>query len=285
MQAFWDANPCGSQLSNAGDRVRYFADIETRRYAHEPHIPAVAKFNDFKGKRVLEIGTGIGTDALQFAKGGANHIGIDLTFAGPRLAQEQFELAGFSGKFTVGNAEVLPFADESFEHIYSFGVIHHSPSTEKIVAEMRRVLKPAGTFTVMIYNRTSINYYIEIMFLRKVSRWMLYPKAIPGLLSRVLGLDRVKLEKHRELLFARPRMTKADWISMNTDGPECPLAKVYGKREALELFSDFDNVRSEVWFFDRTHWPVVGKLLPESWVSSLGSLWGWHRIVYGKKRT
>lgn len=283
VQNFWDANPCGSQLSDADDRKGYFAEIERKRYAHEPHIREIARFNDFRYKQVLEIGTGIGTDALQFIRAGANHTGIDLTHAGPKLGREQCVLNGFSGKFTVGNAENVAFADNSFDHVYSFGVIHHSPSTEAIVAEMRRVLKPDGTFTVMIYNRSSINYYIEIMFLRKLFRWLLYPNAMPRVMSALLGLDRRKLEKHRELLFSKPHMTKDDWISMNTDGPECPLAKVYNKREALKLFSNFNDVRSEVRFFDRTHWPVIGKLIPDSLASFLGNRWGWHRMVYGRK--
>ena len=283
VQKFWDANPCGSKLSDADDRIGYFAEIERKRYKHEPHIREIAKFHDFKDKLVLEIGTGIGTDALQFIRAGANHTGIDLTHAGPELAREQCGLNGCSGKFTVGNAENMAFADNSFDHIYSFGVIHHSPSTEKIVIEMSRVLKPGGTFTVMIYNRSSINYYIEIMFLRKLFRWMLYPCVMPRAISTLLGLDRRKLEKHRELLFSKPQMTNDEWISMNTDGPECPLAKVYNQHEAFQLFADFADVRTEVRFFDRTHWPVIGQLVPDNLAKFLGNHWGWHRIVYGRK--
>jgi ubiquinone/menaquinone biosynthesis C-methylase UbiE len=283
VQDFWDANPCGSQLSESGDRSAYFAEIERKRYSHEPHIREIARFEDFKGKSVLEIGTGMGTDALQFIRAGANHTGIDLTHAGPELAREQCGLNGFSGRFTIGNAENMAFADDSFDHVYSFGVIHHSPSTETIVSEMCRVLKPGGTFAVMIYNRSSINYYIEIMFLRKLFRWMLYPRSMPRMISKILGLDREKLEKHRELLFSKPRISKVDWISMNTDGPECPLAKVYNKHEALKLFEDFVDVRTEVRFFDRTHWPVFGKLIPNNIASFLGDRWGWHRMVYGRK--
>ena len=283
VQDFWDANPCGSRLSESEDRAAYFAEIERKRYAHEPHIREIARFEDFREKRVLEIGTGIGTDALQFIRGGADHTGIDLTHAGPDLAQEQCRLNGFSGKFTVGNAENMAFADDSFDHVYSFGVIHHSPSTEAIVDEMHRVLAPGGTFTVMIYNRSSINYYIEIMFLRKLFRWVLYPKPMPLAISGLLGLDRKKLEKHRDLLVSKPNMTKANWISMNTDGPECPLAKVYNRREALGLFAGFEDLRTEVRFFDRTHWPVIGKLIPNGVASFLGERWGWHRMVYGRK--
>jgi ubiquinone/menaquinone biosynthesis C-methylase UbiE len=283
VQAFWDANPCGSQLSDAEERLRYFAEIEAKRYSLESHIPSVAGFAEYKDKQVLEIGTGIGTDALQFKRGGAHHIGIDLTFAGPKLAKEQFELNGLDSNFTVGNAEALPFADGSIDHVYSFGVIHHSPSTEKIVEEMHRVLRPGGTFTVMIYNRSSINYYIEIMFLRRIVRWSLYPAFMPRVLSRLLGLDRKKLEKHREIFLSRPQVSKDEWISMNTDGPDCPIAKVYDRSEALRLFASFQDLRTEVWFFDRSHWPIIGGLMPHGLVSFLGRRWGWHRIVYGQK--
>jgi len=283
VQAFWDANPCGSRLSDEPERRGYFAEIESKRYAHESHIPEIARFGDFEGKRVLEIGTGIGTDALQFQKHGAQCVGIDLTLAGQKLAKEQFSLVGHDSSLMVGNAEVLPLADGYFDHIYAFGVIHHSPSTEAIIDEMLRVLKPGGTFTVMIYNRSSINYYIEIMFLRKMLRRLLYPAFMPKFLSKLMRLDRDKLETHREMLLSRPNLAKQEWISMNTDGPECPLAKVYNKDEALKLFGKFSDVRTEVWFFDRSHWPFVGKLIPNSTAKWLGRRWGWHRVVYGRK--
>jgi ubiquinone/menaquinone biosynthesis C-methylase UbiE len=283
VQAFWDANPCGSTLSDNQDRIGYFAEIEARRYTHEPHIPHIARFDEFEGERVLEIGTGVGTDGLQFRKNGAQYFGLDLTLAGQRLTQEQFELAGHAGNFTVGNGELLPIADDTFDHIYTFGVIHHSPSTETIVDEMYRVLKPGGTFCVMVYNRSSINYYLEIMFLRKVFRLMLYPGFMPKTLSKILGLDANKLERHRKLLLDRRNISKEEWISMNTDGPECPLAKVYNKTEALRMFKRFTNTRTEVHFFDRTHWPVIGKLIPKAVAIKLGRRWGWHRIVTGQK--
>ena len=283
VQAFWDTNPCGSRLSEITERHGYFAEIETRRYLHESHIPRIAKFNEFRGKRVLEIGTGIGTDGLQFQSHGADYVGIDLTFAGQELAKEQFGLAGYEGKLSVANAESMPLSDNSFDHIYSFGVIHHSPSTESIVNEMYRVLKPGGTFCVMVYNRSSINYYVEIMFLRKSFRWLLYPSFMPGLLSKLFGFDRSKLERHRQLLISNPKISKQDWISINTDGPDCPLAKVYNRKEAEELFSKFCDVRNEVWFFDRSHWSFLGRWMPDALAAFFGRRWGWHRVVYGSK--
>src|SRR5690348_14938600 len=102
VQAFWDANPCGSRSSQNADRSEYFSEIEARRYSHESHIPKVARFGEFCGKRVLEIGDGIGTDGLQFQTNGADYVGIDLTPSGQALAREQFVLAGHGGKLIVG---------------------------------------------------------------------------------------------------------------------------------------------------------------------------------------
>ncbi len=140
----------------------------------------------------------------------------------------------------------MPFPDNSFDHIYSFGVIHHSPNPEVIANEMYRILRPGGTFNVMLYNRSSINYYIEIMFLRKLFRWFLYPKFMPTLISKVTGLSQWRLKGHREIMIKKGKMTKQEWISINTDGPHCPFAKVYNKKEAAELFKMFDGLKMEI---------------------------------------
>jgi ubiquinone/menaquinone biosynthesis C-methylase UbiE len=231
---------------------------------------------------VLEIGCGIATDGLEFARNGANYVGVDLTPHSIELARERFSLFGIPGQFEVGNAEErLPFSDGTFDHIYSFGVIHHSPLPERIVHEIRRVLRPGGTLTVMLYNRSSINYYIEIMLLRKIFRWCLLPKFMPGLLAAISGFDRWKLEGHREML--KKKISKEQWISMNTDGPFCPLARVYNRKEATSLFADFCDVKQEVWEFNVDHWSFVGKIIPDSFANWIGRRWGWHRMIYARK--
>src|SRR5256886_11776705 len=166
VKGFWNANPCQSHLSQEADRRRYFEEISQKRFqGREWHVPTVAKFDSFRGKDVLEIGCGVGTDGIEFAKNGANYIGVDLTPKSVELTRERFEVFGVPGRFEVANAEEgLPFPDASVDHVYSFGVIHHSPAPDKIVREIHRILRQGGTFTVMLYNRSSINYYIEIMF-------------------------------------------------------------------------------------------------------------------------
>lgn len=285
VRDFWNVNPCQSELSQATERREYFAEISRRRFCgREWHIPTVAQFGAFEGKDLLEIGCGIGTDGVEFAKRGARYFGIDLTPNSIRLARERFALFNVAGRFEVANAEErIPYGDETFDHIYSFGVIHHSPRTQAIVNEMYRVLRPNGTFTVMVYNRSSINYYIEIMLLRRAFRLLLYSKGMPRLVSKMTGFAEWKLVGHQQRLRAGRPMSKEEWVSMNTDGPHCPLAKVYSRQEAAELFRRFRDVRQEVWEFNSEHWPFIRRLVPLRLERAIGRFWGWHRIIYGRK--
>jgi ubiquinone/menaquinone biosynthesis C-methylase UbiE len=285
VKRFWNSNPCQSRLSQEVERRRYFEEISRKRFqGREWHVPIVAKFDSFRGKDVLEIGCGVGTDGIEFARNGANYIGVDLTPNSVELTRERFKVFGVPGQFEVANAEEgLPFPDASVDHVYSFGVIHHSPAPEKIVSEMYRILRKGGTFTVMLYNRNSINYYIEIMFLRRLFKWCLLPKVMPRLISAITGFDRWKLEGHRDLLKRKKNVSKEEWISMNTDGPFCPLARVYNRQEADFLFRDFENVRQEVWEFNVDHWSFIGKAIPASLAKWIGRQWGWHRMIYGNK--
>ena len=282
VQNFWNQNPCGSYLSNKETELEYFNEIQDKRYKLEWHVPIAAKFSNYKNKRVLEVGCGMGIDGSQFAANSAIYFGIDLTENAVNFAKELFKIKSLEGKFLVSNAEILPFDDNEFDHIYSWGVIHHSPDTEKIVNEIYRMLKPGGTFCIMVYNRTSINYYIEIMFLRKIFRLSLKSKKFTDFLVK-LGFDKEKLYKHRDMYLKNLKITKEQWISMNTDGPDCPLAKVYNKKEVLKLFHKFENVRTEVWFFNKYHWGPLSKMIPEKFAKFLGKRWGWHRVVYALK--
>ncbi len=133
----------------------------------------------------------------------------------------------------------------------------------------------------MLYNRSSINYYIEIMLLRKLFRYLLLPKFMPSLLAYATGFARWKLEGHRQAL--KRKLTHEEWLSMNTDGPFCPLARVYSRREAAQLFQHFTDVRQEIWEFNAEHWPLFKNILPISAERWIGHRWGWHRMIYGRK--
>lgn len=170
VKEFWTEYPCNADLSGRQDQQAYFQETEENRYKKEPHIPGIAQFDSFQDLRVLEIGCGIGVEASQFARHGAKYTGVDLSESSIKMSRARLSLMELKGDFVCINAESLPFENGSFDHVFSFGVIHHSPHPDKIVNEIYRLLKPGGTATIMVYNRSSINYYIEIMFLRKIFR-------------------------------------------------------------------------------------------------------------------
>jgi 2-polyprenyl-3-methyl-5-hydroxy-6-metoxy-1,4-benzoquinol methylase len=283
VRGFWQNHPCGTENSAAADRLRYFQEVEAYRYRVHSFLPRVARFDGYRGKRVLEIGCGMGIDGCRFAAGGAIYTGVDLTNAAVQLTRENLGLRGLPGAAEVANAEHLPFSDGTFDHVYSFGVIHHTTNPAAAVTEILRVLKPGGTVTVMLYNRTSVNYYLEIMGLRRAGRALLRPRFAPGLIAKLLRLPREKLEGHRRQLLRIPYPTREQWISMNTDGPDCPLARVYSKGEVQNLFSSFGSVCSDVHFFDATHWGFLGRLIPPVLSAVIGERAGWHRMVYATK--
>lgn len=155
VRAHWEAQPCGTRDIAADDRRRFFAEIEQERYAWEPYIPGFARFERGTGKRVLEIGVGAGSDFINWVRSGAQATGIDLTESGVALTRERLALEGLEADVRRGDAEQLPFADDSFDIVYSWGVLHHSPDTARAVSEVRRVLRPGGIALVMIYHAHS----------------------------------------------------------------------------------------------------------------------------------
>lgn len=153
---FWNAASCGEVLyldPAAVDRYQQQARV---RYELEPYIPGFADFAGSKGKRVLEIGVGLGADHQRFAEAGAMLSGIDLTERAIEHTRERFAALGLKSQLTVGDAESLPFPDGSFDVVYSWGVLHHSPDTPRAIAEVHRVLAPGGVARIMIYHTWSM---------------------------------------------------------------------------------------------------------------------------------
>ena len=159
VRSFWQAEPCGTHTADAEPGTpEFFRQVERRRYELEPYIPDFADFGGTAGQEVLEIGTGLGTDTLQFARAGATISGVDLTERSVALVRERIAGEGLAeriGRLEVADAERLPFADASFDRVYSWGVLHHTPRTYRAVGETLRVLRPGGTACVMLYGRDS----------------------------------------------------------------------------------------------------------------------------------
>jgi SAM-dependent methyltransferase len=161
VKSYWNRQSCGTDQTSAPKFSReYFDDVERFRYDHEPFIPAFVDFAAWKGKKVLEVGYGAGTDFAQFARAGANLTGIDLTDEAASNVARRLQLEGLTATFNVGNAEALPFDDGQFDLTYSWGVIHHADDTEQCLREIARVTRRGGTVKLMLYNYNSMDAWV-----------------------------------------------------------------------------------------------------------------------------
>lgn len=162
VRDFWNRNVNQfNQLQRDDVGTRAFYDAaEALRYAYHYHLPPLFDriAAEFPGGSLLEVGCSMGNDTMQFARRGMRVTGIDLTAAAIDLIRQRFALYGASGEFRVADAERLPFADDTFDVVYSFGVLHHTPDTAGAIEEVRRVLKPGGKACIMLYNARSLNW-------------------------------------------------------------------------------------------------------------------------------
>ena len=247
---YWNTQPCGTQFtSDQRGTKEFFEAVERHRYATQPYAESLCKFKAFRGKSLLEIGCGLGTDLLQFARNGAVVTGVDLTEESVALAQKRFELYGVQGTFRTADAENLPFADNSFDVVYSFGVLHHTPNTQKAIDEVYRVLKPGGDIVIMLYHKHSLHVWLGVPL------YFLY------------GLTKGKLWGYEE------------WVRIY-DGKDNPLGKAYSRGELRKMFSRFKDVNFKVCDNLRPRFPkwlnALNQTLFASWA-------GFYIMIYGKK--
>src|SRR6476469_2255953 len=161
----WSGDPCGEVYGSGLEFAtrEFFDEVERHRYNdYGPWMREVMGFDRYPGARLLEVGCGMGTDLLQFARGGANVTGVDFTPRSVEISREHFRVYEMHADFSLADAENLPFGDSTFDVFYSNGVLHHTPDTHRTIAEAHRVLKPGGTAKVMLYYRPSWNYWIDL---------------------------------------------------------------------------------------------------------------------------
>jgi ubiquinone/menaquinone biosynthesis C-methylase UbiE len=286
VQSFWNAHPCGSKF--AGEEpgtLAFFRAVEEHRYAAEPHIREMASFAEAAGKRVLEIGCGLGTDGAQFAQAGAEYVGMDLSAASVTLASANLRLRNLPAGWLVSDAESLPFADNTFDLVYSNGVLHHTPDLPAAVAEVRRILRPNGRAIVMMYHKTSLNYYVGIQFLRRLGALLLATNSGVRLAHLLSGDSMEHLREHSQRLRQQPwgYLRGAQWLNNNTDGVGNPLSRVLTRSEITRLFAGFSRVRTEVRFLHAEWIPLARKLLTRRMEQALGRRIGWHLYVVAEK--
>ena len=161
IKDFWNENSCGEVLYLKGENeIEAFNYQSSIRYELEPYILTFADFSSASNKKVLEIGVGLGADHQKFAEAGAFLTGIDLTDKAISHTKRRFSIFRLNSELRVADAENLPFANDFFDIVYSWGVIHHSPDTPKVVNQIFRVLKQNGEARIMIYHTRSIVGYM-----------------------------------------------------------------------------------------------------------------------------
>lgn len=165
VKQFWDTLPCNIRHSEQpiGSK-EYFNEVERKKFFVEPHILSFTNFTQWNGKSVLEIGCGIGTAAINFAKAGATYTGVELSEESLKLTKQRFQVYEQQGKFYSGNAEQLSYflPEQKFDLIYSFGVIHHTPNPKNVINEIKKFMHKDSTLKIMVYAKHSWkNFMIE----------------------------------------------------------------------------------------------------------------------------
>jgi SAM-dependent methyltransferase len=255
VRDFWNADPCGTRYLEGKEDFEAHARA---RYALEPYIFDFAQFQTARGLKVLEIGVGMGADYLEWLKAGALATGVDLSAASIERARRRCELAGYQPDLRVSDAEQLPFADDTFDVVYSYGVMHHSPNTSQCIREARRVLKPGGQARIMVYHDPSIT---------GAMLWLRY------------GIFRGK--SLRQSVF---------------DHLESPGTKTYTRDEALTLLDGFKDVNMKLAFspgdlllhqpsarFQSAFYRTIWKLFPRALVRKFGPSWGLFLLIKATK--
>jgi SAM-dependent methyltransferase len=142
----------------------FFADLDHYHFEKLHHLPRLIDFGAYRGKRVLDIGCGAGTDLMRFAKGEAIVTGVDISSSAIDLARANFAQQGLGADLREADGEQLPFPDDTFDLVFAHGVVQYTPNGRALVEECRRVLKPGGEAVFQAYNRVSwLNALSKIM--------------------------------------------------------------------------------------------------------------------------
>jgi len=246
IRDFWDQHPlCSHLIDSAPGTETFFRDFDQMRAAIEPDdfveqmlAPSLAC-----GKRVLDVGCGNGYMLAKFARSGTESYGIDLTAKALDVTKTRMKLSGLAVKLTQADSADLPFADNAFDMVYSLGVLHHSPDTEKSFREIHRVLRPGGKIVVMLYNKNSVFFRLRIPAMK----------------------------------FFNPKFWgwSIQEICNYLDSPGNPLGKFYGCSDVMAMMENFSTPSFQPFYFSHLHFPGKPDIFPDALCRFLGRRFGW----------
>jgi len=280
IRHFWQGHPCGdAQVGGLRERFRddyetFFTDYDRFRYRSERHIPACIGALNVAGRRVLEIGLGEGAESERLIRHGACWSGVDLTAESVQRVRTRLMLRELSyDELRQGSVLDLPFADDSFDMVFSHGVLHHVPDIKQAQSEIHRVLRPGGELIVMLYARWSLNYLVSIGLIRRAALLAAFPLGRAGVLKSTAAPTMLAGHLDNAMktgLFRYLRLN--EFVHHNTDGPANPYALVYDRRRVERDFPSFRVTRSYKRFMHAPPLPVHG--LPGE------AIMGWHLWVH-----
>jgi len=258
VRDYWNARPCNLRHSpKALGTKEYFDEVEARKYRVEPHIPGFAEFPRWRGKKVLEIGCGLGTDTINFARAGARVTAVDLSGESLALARRRAEVYGLDIRFYQADAEALTevVPVEPYDLVYSFGVVHHTPHPRRAMEQAARYLNRQSLLKIMVYHRYSWKVCWILMKYGHGAFWK---------------LDEV-VARHSEAQTG------------------CPVTYTYSKRTVQDLLQDFVILSAEVdhifpyeisdYVQYRYNLVWYWRYLPQSLFRWLEKKCGWHLCV------
>jgi ubiquinone/menaquinone biosynthesis C-methylase UbiE len=208
----WSADPCGSdRVDGAPGSAAYAEALLAMRAEYAPWMAESLDYSGAYGLDVLDVGCGQGIDLVNYARAGARATGLDLTPRHVELARAHLTALGHDGTVAHGDAEAMPFADASFDRVSTNGVLHHTPSMDRALAEIARVLRPGGRATVIVYNRHSLHYWVEqVLHEGVMRRKLLQERSMEAVLSS--GVEHSSIDAR-------------------------PLVRVYSRRELGRMMS------------------------------------------------
>jgi len=261
VKDFWNNRPCNIRHSDKEvGTLEYFEEVDKRRFFVESHILKFAEFEKYYNRKVLEIGCGIGTDTVRFAKNDAYITATDISVKSLEIAEKRFEVYGLKGNFYLGNAEELSsfLPIKSYDLIYSFGVIHHTPNPEKVIEEIKKYCRRGTEVKVMLYAKYSFKAIWASIKYGKCKFWKMSET----------------IQKYSEAQVGSP------------------VTYRYSKREIKNLFKDFDLLKiqkrfifpyrieeykkleyKKVWYF---------RFMPKVLFDILQRLLGWNLLITAK---
>lgn len=263
VQKQWDQDPCGAVTAEGEmpGTLEFYRAVRQHRYGvYAPWMDAAMRFDSWRGSRTLEIGVGVGSDHYRLASAGCEMTALDLSREHLRHTSRHLELEGLTTAPVYGDAEQMPFPDNSFDLVYSFGVLHHTPGTEQAISEVRRVLRPGGTALIGLYHRDSCFFWLNTLLQNGLLRGRLFTLGWRRLLSQI---------EYR-----------------SDPSAACPLVKVYSRRGARKLFRHFGEVTIQTHHIEAAHFSAARLLLSKVdrsvFERRLGRF-GWYLIIRARK--